>query len=79
MSDVFTKEVWEVVGRKVNYLIDGVGPCGSFISVQPGVSKSQIQIVVGADWKSACANHFNKDSLGELIEILTEIKEAEWN
>lgn len=79
MSDTWVKDVLEVTKRKVNYQKDGYGPLNSKMSVQPGDYDFQIKITIGALWSDRKSNLFTKESLGELIEILTEIKEAEWN
>ena len=52
-------------------LIDGYGPCMSYLSIVP--ESGGVQIVVGAQYKDACANHFNKKTVLELAALLLKL------
>lgn len=74
----FVEQAVTITDRTVlKDVIDGRGPCSVLMSVTRS-GYNAIEITIGAFHKNRCSGFFNRDSLGELIEILTEIKNAEW-
>lgn len=61
---------------KVNRVIDGCGPNGSYMSVIPSEGGKSIELVIGAAAEDRCAAYQNKKSLTELIQILTKIRDG---
>lgn len=65
-----------VTTHKINRVIDGCGPNASYMSVIPSLGGGSIELVIGAAAEDRCAAYQNKESLTELIRILTEIRDC---
>jgi len=64
-----------VTEKRVNTVIDGVGPGYTLMSVIP-YGGDCVDITIGAKRKNRCGPSFCKETLRELIQILEEIHEA---
>ena len=62
--------------KVIRTVLDGDGPGYSYISVGHIEGEPRLDIVIGAQWHTRSACSFNKASLTQLIEILTEIRDA---
>jgi hypothetical protein len=64
-----------VTKKAVVRVIDGSGPQCANMSVVPD-KMGGVYLVIGAKYDDRCAAAFRKDSIKELIDILSEILEA---
>jgi hypothetical protein len=72
--DQFVKEE-TVTTRTAKQVVDGhVNSNEALISVKPTSHKRAVYLTVGARHEDAWAAHFNKEDLGDLIDILFNIR-----
>lgn len=59
--------------KTINTIINGNGPCNSYLSVVPYNDNKSVELVIGANYSNACAMRFSKLDVLELAELLVEL------
>jgi len=68
--------VKEVTKYEVVPVIDGYGPGGAIVSIGRVLVGEFVDITIGAPHRSSSCNSFNKETLGEMIDILIKVQQA---
>ena len=71
-----SKFVEKLVTKKIYTLKNERAFDWALVSVVPEKDMSSTDLVIGAKWENSEGSHFTKETLGHLIEELTEIHSA---
>lgn len=61
---------------KLTQVRDGSGPGNTYLTILEDYWPQSVQVIVGATANNACASYFDKETLDELIDILTEVRNS---
>lgn len=68
--DVFIKH------GKLTQIRNGSGPGDTYLTILEDFWPQSVQVIVGATANNACASYFDKETLDELIDTLTEVRNS---